>query len=222
MQTITRQELISLFRHLADFIEAEKQHLNELDAEIGDGDMGVTLACGFQAIKEASQRWDDLDCGQILRECGMAMANSAAGTIGTLLASALMSAGKQVVGKGELNREDIVKLLQAMYEAIQKRGRAQIGDKTMLDVFYPAYLAAQKAVAEDHTLESVLKTCAEAATTGAEATRAMVGRQGRALWFQERSVGVVDPGAKAVAMIFHAGTNYLCDNIKKKCGLIAT
>jgi dihydroxyacetone kinase-like protein len=209
MQNINKQEIIRVLRHLADFVEAEKQHLNEMDSEIGDGDMGITLVSGFQAIREASQGWDDKDCGQILHECGMAMANSAAGTIGTLLASALMSASKQVAGKVELHREDIVELLLAAYEAIQKRGKAQLGDKTMLDVLHPAYMAAQKALVEDQPLEKVLKAAAEAASMGAEATRNMVGRKGRALWFQDRSIGLVDPGAQALALLFQTATDHL-------------
>ena len=209
MQSINNQEIIRVLRHLADFVEAEKQRLNEMDSEIGDGDMGITLDSGFQAIKKASQGWGDMDCSQILHECGIEMANSAAGTIGTLLASALLSSSKQVAGKVDLNREDIMELLKAAYEAIQKRGKAQLGDKTMLDVFYPAYMAAQEAVAEDQPLEKVLKAATEAAVLGAEGTRSMVGKKGRALWFQDRSIGLVDPGAQAIALLFQAATDQL-------------
>ncbi len=209
MEVINNQEFIRVLRYLADFVETEKQYLNELDSAIGDGDMGITLVSGFQAIREASQGWDKKDCGQILRECGMAMANSAAGTIGTLLASALMSTGNQIAGKMELRREDVVDLLLIAYDTIQKRGRAQLGDKTILDVLHPAYVAAQKAVTEGETLEKVLKASTEAAVMGAEATRNMVGRQGRARWFQDRSIGLIDPGAQALALLFQAATDQL-------------
>lgn len=209
LEAITSQDLARVFRHLADFAEAAKDRLNELDSEIGDGDMGITLAGGFQAIREASKGWDGKDCGQVLGECGMAMANAAAGTIGTLLASALMNAGKRAAGKTELRPEDVVDVLSTAYEAVQRRGRAQLGDKTMLDALYPAYAAAQQAVAEGRTLGEVLKTCAEAAAQGAEATRNMVAAQGRARWFQERSAGPIDPGAQALAALIRAGVDYL-------------
>jgi phosphoenolpyruvate---glycerone phosphotransferase subunit DhaL len=209
MEAITSQELGPLFRSLADVAEEQKAHFNKLDAVLGDGDMGITLACGFQAIRQASADWDGKDCGQILHECGMAMANAAAGTVGTLLASALMSAGKQVAGKMELRREDIAAILSTAYETIQKRGRAQLGDKTMLDALHPACVTVQKAVAGGQPLSQMLSVCGAAAAQGAESTRNMVANQGRARWFQERSSGQVDPGAQALATLIRAGVAML-------------
>lgn len=208
MNALTNRDLIQLIRHLAGVMQAEKDRLTELDAQMGDGDLGVTLAGGFQAMADASTAWEGLSCSEILRESGTTIA-SAAGTIGTLLSFAFLNAARVSTEKTGLGPVDIPLLLSAAVDSIQKRGRAQPGQKTMLDALVPATEAARKAVQQGRPLDEVLAACAQAASQGAEATRQMVSTQGRGRWFQQRSIGLVDPGAVAIATLLQACADYV-------------
>jgi dihydroxyacetone kinase-like protein len=125
-----------------------------------------------------------------------------------LFASAFLDAGKAVAGKTELTTQDMVVLLSAAIEGVQRRGKAKPGDKTMLDALVPARDSAQKAADKGLPIGELFDQAAAAASGGVEATRAMKSVQGRARWLQERSIGQIDPGAEAVAVLLRACSEF--------------
>jgi dihydroxyacetone kinase-like protein len=209
MDQLNNSDLRRILQHVAQAVQNDAQQLNALDAETGDGDMGVTLAAGFREIEAGLAGWQDLNCSELLRQCGLVLADTSAGTIGTLLASAFLSAARVTESKAQLGPDDLAGMLAAAQQAIQDRGKAQVGEKTMLDALAPACRVATESALESTSPAHLLSACAAAAEQGAEATRGLVPVRGRARWFQERAHGRIDPGAYAVARMLRAAADSL-------------
>lgn len=205
------QRCVDVLRHLADVVRSEEDHLTELDAALGDGDLGITLQKGFGAIEEASSDWSAETCDEVLRQAGLTMANEAPSTIGTLFATGFLGAAKAMKDVAEVTPDHLVSALARATEAVQDRGDAEPGDKTMIDALMPAVEAAREAADEGAGIPSLLDRAASAAEEGAESTKEMESTKGRARWFKERSVGLVDPGAEAVAILIRAAADHLAE-----------
>jgi dihydroxyacetone kinase-like protein len=190
--TITNTELLALLRQMATDMEAQKDYLCELDGAMGDGDQGVTMAIGFGAIRSGLEALADQDIGTIVTKSGLAFNGTAASTIGALLATACLRAGKEVKGKTAIGLADLAAMSEAAYAGIQERGKAQLGDKTVLDALSPAAAA--------------LRAAAEA---GVQATIPLKAKVGRAAWIAERSVGHPDPGATSFTLMLKSAVEYL-------------
>jgi len=181
-------------------LEAAKDRLTELDAAVGDGDLGITMTRGSQAIREGLGTEPDL--GRILIKAGMDFGNSAPSTMGALLGTALMRAGKAVQGQTNATSQDVLRMVTAAEEGIRERGKAQPGDKTMLDALVPAREALEHALARGSNLSEAVQSAAAAARRGMLATINMEASMGRARWLGGRTIGHQDPGATVVAFIF--------------------
>lgn len=200
--TITSQDLIRVFSHIASRVEAEKDRLNALDG-IGDGDHGVTMTIGFRAVKKSLDSLNDtVTIDQVFRTAGDAFLLSAGGAIGPLLGTMLTDTGKAFTGRVTFGPEEIVWMLEIMEQALVKRGKAQLGNKTMLDALHPAVLAAQKDGSQG--LVEILRTAADAADTGARATSGMMSALGRSSRLAERTLGHEDAGANSMALVLRA------------------
>jgi phosphoenolpyruvate---glycerone phosphotransferase subunit DhaL len=181
-----------------DRVCAAQEQLCALDAAAGDGDLGTTLSKGFTAARGPVEGWaGEPDCGAVLTELGRVLAREAPSTMGTLLATAFMSAGRSVAGSAELDAEAVATILRSAANNVAERGGATSGQRTVLDALEPAAAAAESAVAAGDEPSRVLHAAASAAQAGAAATAAMEPAHGRAAWIGERAAGQPDGGAFA-------------------------
>lgn len=192
---ITIQHIVTWLERSADVIQEKKAYLTELDAPIGDADHGINMARGFTKLVEKLPTVADTDIGNILKTSGMVLISSVGGASGPLYGTFFMRAGDAVPSKQELDGTDMINLLQAGVEGVVQRGRAEVGDKTMLDALIPALEAFITSVKNEASLGDALKACAEGAKQGMESTIPLTAKKGRASYLGERSQGHQDPGA---------------------------
>jgi dihydroxyacetone kinase-like protein len=184
-------------------IEAEADHLTQLDSAIGDGDHGVNMTRGMRAVLAALADADEPAAGKRLILAGKTLVSTVGGASGPLWGSALRRAGR-AVGDGELDGPALVGALEAALGAVQELGAAEPGDKTMVDALGPAVAALRERLDAGDALPDALAAAADAADEGARATTPMQARKGRASYLGERSVGHQDPGATSTALIIRA------------------
>jgi dihydroxyacetone kinase len=189
---------------MAEALAAQADALNALDAAIGDGDMGVTMRLGTQAVLAELPKLTDADLSTLLMRAGMAFNRAASSTIGALIATAGMSAGKEVKGMAELDLPALARATNAAAAAIGARGKALRGDKTLLDALIPAGEVLTQAAEEGVSLHEAGQRALAAAEAGVEETTALRSKVGRAGWVGDRTVGQPDAGATAVVIALRA------------------
>jgi phosphoenolpyruvate---glycerone phosphotransferase subunit DhaL len=182
-------------------IEAEQRY-SELDAAVGDGDFGYSLARGFEVISASVDEFDTDDAGAFLKQVGLQITMKVGGTSGPLWGTAFLRASAIAGDKEELSNADTIEMLRAAVAGIQQRGQAELGDKTLLDALVPAIDELEAAFAAGLSAQDALTRAAAVARESAEATRPMEARRGRAAYSGERSIGTIDAGAVAVAEMF--------------------
>lgn len=203
--SLTPAQFADLLRQVAADVHAHSDHLSRLDGEIGDGDHGVTMDMGWSAAIEAVDALgEDAGYTDICNTAAKAFLNAVGASAGPLYATALMRGGQALKEVETLDRDAMVAFLEAACEGIRSRGKAEPGDKTMLDAWLPAVEAVRTAQRDGRDLPECLEAAAEGAEAGAEATTAMVARKGRASRLGERSKGHVDPGAASAALFFRS------------------
>ncbi len=193
---------------ISEKIIENKDFLTDLDREIGDADHGVNMARGFQAVVEKVSP-DDTDLGAVLKKCGMTLLSTVGGASGPLYGTAYMEAGKVLAGKTELSAEDMKAVLEAAIAGIQKRGKAEKGEKTMLDALIPAYDAYSEKIAAGEDIVAGLDAACAAANEGVEFTKTISATKGRASYLGERSIGHQDPGATSATMTLETIRDFL-------------
>jgi len=196
-------------------ILADKDYLSQLDAKIGDGDHGLNMARGAMAAEEALEELDDFpNVKEVLQAAGEAFVMNVGGSAGPLYGAGILAAAEVVDEKSKLNAETLEKVFNAVVEAIQKRGRAVKGDKTMLDVLIPIRDTFSKENTAGKALEQILTEAKDAARDGVEFTKTIPAKKGRASYFGDKSIGVEDPGAMSSFIIFRTLCSYWKDNLK--------
>jgi dihydroxyacetone kinase-like protein len=185
-------------------LQENKEFLTELDAAIGDADHGINMDRGFKKVMSQLPTVVDKDIGSILKTSGMALISSVGGAGGPLYGTLFMRAGMAVDAKLELTDEDIAALLQAAVDGVVQRGKARLGDKTMVDALTPAAVAFQQAVEDKADTVPALQRAVEAAEQGMKDTIPMLAKKGRASYLGERSIGHQDPGATSSYLILKA------------------
>jgi phosphoenolpyruvate---glycerone phosphotransferase subunit DhaL len=190
----------------AEVIEANRDHLTQLDAAIGDADHGINLSRGFTAVLGALDTAPKAPAtpGAILTLTGNTLISKVGGASGPLYGTAFRRAGKSLGDAADVDLPALSAALDAALAGVQQLGAAREGDKTMVDALVPATRAFAKAVAEGGSQDEALASLAEAATAGAEATIPMQALKGRASYLGPRSVGHEDPGAVSTALILGA------------------
>jgi dihydroxyacetone kinase-like protein len=204
---LQQTDIKKIIIQLAETFNREKDFLNDLDSKIGDGDHGLSMSRGFNAVRETVEKNPDLTISDLLIKGGMQFNEVTGSTIGFLIFSAMRAAGLVVKDKGTINLKDLQNMLQASIEAIKKRGKASKGQKTILDSLIPAleYLEEQNAQVKESL---VIKEMVKKALEGAESTKKMESQIGRAKWFSDRSLGVMDPGAYTGYLILNTIGEY--------------
>jgi dihydroxyacetone kinase-like protein len=192
---VMKEQILQWLQAFAAEIEQNKEYLTELDAAIGDADHGINMDRGFKKVMSQLPSVADKDIGSILKTVSMTLISSVGGASGPLYGTLFLRASTAVAGKQELTDEDILSLLQAGLDGVLQRGKAQLGDKTMVDALSPAVATFQQAISKGkNTLEAMQQTVV-AAEQGMKDTTPMLAKKGRASYLGERSIGHQDPGA---------------------------
>lgn len=176
-------------------------YFGELDAVVGDGDFGYSLARGFEIVQEDWDTIDRSDPGTFLVKIAGAVSARIGGTSGPIWGTAILRAGAQLRGKDEFSSEDVVRALRASVEGIKARGKAELGEKTLMDSLVPAIDTLEAESAAGKPAAEVVRAMATTAREAAENTKTMQARRGRASYTGERSIGSVDAGAMAIAVL---------------------
>lgn len=199
------------FDAVAKMIVSEKDYWSQLDAKIGDGDHGTNMAQGVQAATEALEELDDEewnDLKKVLQTAGEAIVMNVGGSSGPLYGMAILEAAKVVDKNSALNVETLEKVFGAAVEAVQSRGHAKKGDKTMVDVLLPIYESFKSENAVGKNFKDVLISARDAARDGVDYTKTIAAKRGRASYLGDRSIGFEDPGAVSSFMIYKTLCNY--------------
>ncbi len=198
------KKMVEIIHTIAERIEKEKDFLTQLDNEIGDGDHGINLARGFKNVMEKLPSLENQDIGAILKGVGTQLVSTVGGASGPLYGTAFMKAGNACKGKTELSPEEFTAALEAAIGGIKMRGKAEEGEKTMLDALCPAYRALKEGLAAGKDLKDALQEAVNAAENGVDYTKTIIATKGRASYLGERSLGHQDPGATSSLYILES------------------
>ncbi|UCG26316.1 MAG: DAK2 domain-containing protein [Chloroflexota bacterium] len=205
--TISAGQVTAAMERVAKALQSESDYLTTLDQAMGDGDTGITTTKVGAALDQYLVDADTADLGKLLMTSGMKINSAAPSTMGTLLATSLMRAGKEAKGKQELDGETLAIMLSAADQGIQDRGKAKPGDKTIVDALHPAAQVFGEAVSQGETLRQAGEKMLAAAEEGLAAVTPLQSRVGRASWVGERTKNKVDPGCATLIVIFKAILN---------------
>ncbi|MCL2367775.1 MAG: dihydroxyacetone kinase subunit L [Oscillospiraceae bacterium] len=204
MTTIDKPTLIKILAAVSAIMVENRDLLCKLDAEMGDGDLGLTMSKAFPAAEQEARENEEPDLGRLLMKCGMKMNTAAPSTMGTLMASGFMHAGKHLAGRETLDTADFAKFYQLVAEGAANRGKASRGERTVLDSLYPAADAAEQAATAGADIPAIAKAALTGAEAGLEATKDMLPQYGKAAVFIATAKGKIDQGA-LVGKLFAEG-----------------
>lgn len=202
--TITAAQMVRIIERMCDAIEQQKDYLSELDGALGDGDHGVNMAKCFREVRKKLPENQDKDVGALLKSEGMVVLNSTGGAMGALYGTMFLRLAQESMGKTEVDLSDLVRMFKAAEAGIRAIGKAEVGDKTLLDTLSPAVAALEKAQREGKSLPTALADFEEAARKGMESTRDLLARIGRASRLGERTLGHQDAGATSCYFLLRA------------------
>ena len=197
-ESMDKTELV--VRTIAQTALDNEKYFGDLDAVVGDGDFGYSLARGFEKVMEGWDGIDRADAGTFLKKTGMIVSSRIGGTSGPIWGTAFMRAG-MTAGDKDLTGPDVVAMLRAAIEGIKTRGQSDVGDKTLLDALVPLTDTLEQELQGGADAGTALAAAATAAKEAAEATKDLIAKRGRASYTGERSIGSVDAGATAVGVI---------------------
>ena len=197
---MTGAELRALLDRALELLAENEDELRDLDSAIGDGDLGITVSRGAEAARKSLAALPPTSTpSEVIRMIATTIASANPSSFSALVATGLLAASRSVAGRESLTAADVVTMAQQAIPAIAKRGKAEVGDKTVLDALVPS-VAALEANAADGALEAMVA----AARKGVEDSAAGVSRKGRAAWLGERTIGHPDPGATAYLRFLEA------------------
>src|SRR5436309_6409186 len=203
--SLGHDDVLRWIRAFAAEVDANKQQLTQLDAAVGDGDHGINMEGGMAAVVvKVEATGEEQDIGALLKAVGMTLVSTVGGAGGPLYGTLFLQMGTAVSGKEELGPDDWAAALDAAIAGVQARGKAEPGDKTMIDALIPGRDALKAALAEGASFEDALRQSADAADQGMRDTVPLVARKGRASYLGERSAGHQDPGATSSHLLLEA------------------
>ena len=203
---MTRHDLEPVFMAIRDKMAQECGYLVELDARNGDGDLGLTMRDCWKAVSDVVHTAETDDLGMIFLQCSKEANRAAPSTLGTIMSFWMMGVARELRGKTTVTLSEFADALSAGIAVICAKAGSKAGDKTILDVLIPAVSALK-----DHAGEGAskaLQAAYEAAESGMESTKNMISKHGRAAYYGEKSLGIVDGGAVAGKMIFEAASSF--------------
>jgi phosphoenolpyruvate---glycerone phosphotransferase subunit DhaL len=191
-------------RVIAETVVANEAYFGDLDAVVGDGDFGYSMARGFEIVLSDWDGFDRTDISTFLKKVAVTITSRIGGTSGPIWGTGFLRAATTAAGEDSLDADRIVAMLRAAAEGIKARGGADLCDKTLLDALIPATDAIEEQAKANSPAGDTLRAAAVSARSAAEATRPMLAKKGRAAYTGERSVGTLDAGAVAVAVLLEA------------------
>lgn len=198
---IEKEHVLAWLQDCADTFKTQRDFLTQLDADIGDADHGLNMNRGFDRVAEKIPSIEKQDISTLMKTAGMTLLSSVGGASGPLYGTFFIRSASAVVGKDNLNLDDLVAMLAAGVEGVVSRGRAHPGDKTMCDVWWAVVDAGHLAAAQSLALDKALDLMFQAAEDGVVATIEMQAKKGRASYLGKRSIGHQDPGATSSMMM---------------------
>jgi dihydroxyacetone kinase-like protein len=204
---VSTQDVLRWLAASQKVFSENRQRLTEMDQTVGDGDFGISLDRGFTAVHAELSAHPPADIKSVFSSAATVLIKTMGGSSGPLFGTFFLRAAATCAGKSELTAVDVVAMFQAGVEGLQQRGKAERGDKTMMDAWFPAVDAMRSAVEAGGGLADVLSKGVGAAEAGAQATVGMQARKGRGSYLGERSVGHPDPGAIATHLLLKAAAD---------------
>jgi phosphoenolpyruvate---glycerone phosphotransferase subunit DhaL len=198
------KDLFKWLELYADQLTQQKDYLTELDSAIGDADHGANMHRGFQAVLPKISELKDKDPATIFKTVAMTLISTVGGASGPLYGTFFLQASEVATGKSELTPNDLADCFEKGVLGIMQRGKAAIGDKTMIDVFKPVTDTFKNSIQKGSPLQTAIHQASEQATQAANATTPLLAKKGRASYLGERSIGHQDPGATSAAFLFNA------------------
>jgi dihydroxyacetone kinase-like protein len=201
---MTNEDSLHWLERVADVLHENASYLTQLDSSIGDADHGANMDRGFKAVRDKFPGMASMDISTQLKTVGMTLVSTVGGASGPLYGTAFLRASAAAGGKQDLSSADIVALLEAFLGGIVARGKAQPGEKTMVDALTPALAAAKQALQENLPPKELATRASQAAEEGMKATIPLLATKGRASYLGERSIGHQDPGATSSWLILRS------------------
>jgi dihydroxyacetone kinase phosphoprotein-dependent L subunit len=202
MPTADLGDVEAVVRTIATVAVDNEKYFGDLDAVVGDGDFGYSMARGFELVLQGWDDFDRTDIGTFLKKIAIVITSRIGGTSGPIWGTAFLRAGTTAGSVDRLEPAQVVAMLRASIEGIKARGKSDVGDKTLLDALVPAVDTIEEQITAGHDTAATLRAAAATAREHAEATRSMQAMRGRASYTGERSIGTLDAGAIAVALMF--------------------
>jgi phosphoenolpyruvate---glycerone phosphotransferase subunit DhaL len=209
MSNISSDQIFAWIERYAAHLAEEKDNLTQLDAAIGDADHGANMHRGFQAVLAKKADLQKADIGAVLKGIAMTLISTVGGASGALYGTFFLQASVSAANRTELSPAEFGSALEKGLAGIVSRGKAAIGDKTMVDALQPAIKAYKQAIESGQTLEQALSAAVSAAEEGLKSTVPLVARKGRASYLGERSAGHPDPGATSTVLLFRSAAETL-------------
>jgi dihydroxyacetone kinase-like protein len=201
---MTGEDVLHWLEKSADALHEQAAYLTQLDSAIGDADHGTNMDRGFTAVRSKLAALSSPDIATQLKTAGMTLVSTVGGASGPLYGTAFLRAAGAVANKQELAPADVVAMLEAFLGGIVARGKANPGDKTMVDALTPAVAAARQALDAGASVAEITRQASDAAEEGAKATIPLLAKKGRASYLGERSIGHQDPGATSSWLVLRS------------------
>ena len=208
---IDNKIVIKIINLMSYEISSKSEYLDNLDREIGDGEHGSSMKRGFNAIKENMSDFEGMTPGEIFMKVGEILTFNIGGAAGPLYGTAFMEAGKIFKEKKELNKEDLIEMIECSLKGIKNRGKANLGDKTMIDTLEPALENLKLSYLKTKNWKISLNAMIDGAKKGMGSTAEMAALKGRSSYLGDRSKGVIDPGAASMYILLKAIYDILID-----------
>lgn len=199
---LNKDYFIGVIDDLIVLAEEKKVYFSELDSAIGDGDHGMNLSIGFREVSKNLEDWKSEDINTIFKNAGTALLDKVGGASGPLYGGFFMKFGLPVKGKEEVTFDEFIQMMESGVAIIEKRGKASVGDKTMVDTLRPAVDVLRSSYTEEgFSPKEAMKKALDAGSAGSDSTIPIIAKKGRAMRLGERAIGHRDPGSASSVSI---------------------
>ncbi|MDR3138562.1 MAG: dihydroxyacetone kinase subunit L [Treponema sp.] len=199
------------FAAVSGLMDKNRDYLIELDQQNGDGDLGISMAAGFKAVSEYLNGAEEKDLGKLFMKCGGVFNEAASSSLGTILSMGFMGMARALRGKTEADISELALAMEGGLNNIMEKAKSKPGEKTILDALCPAVEVLKNSAPGDHCRDA-FKAAAQAAAEGAQKTKAMKSVHGRAAYYGDKSIGILDGGSVAGMLIFEGMSAY-CETL---------
>lgn len=201
---LDKKLILSGFKRIRNKMVANKEYLIKLDQRNGDGDLGISMVNGFSAVCDVLMKLEERDLGKVFLQCSKAFNKAAPSSLGTILSIGLMGMAKRLKGLEVCELSDLAGALESGMQLIKEKAGSKEGEKTIIDAFVPAIRILGECSEKSVGYKETFVLAAEKAAKGAESTKNMRAVHGRAAYFADASIGLIDGGAVAGKLIFEA------------------